>query len=412
MDQNQTKKENIKIYDCIIIGGGISGISFAHYLAQDGKKILVTEKSGSVGGQIQTSYIEGEHSHWGELGAHTCYNSYTNLLSIVKQIKSENLIQPLDKFNYVVHTKGKIKSIMSEVSILSCAIRFPKIFFANKTNKTAREYFSPIVGRYNYDHLFTNAFKAVISQNADDYPAEIFLKRRNEKDKSLPRRFTFSRGLSSLIEAIVQKDRLVIQTNCEVIKIEKDGNNNFALTCRNGETLYTSNIAIATDPQTCAHLLTNCEHSVASLLSDISLFESETLDVVLLKNKVSIKSIAGIIPLHDTFLSAVSRDLIKDENLRSFAFHFEKGKLNDEEKLTTVCKTLNISPNDIIDIKTASHTLPSLRVRHLHMNKKVDEVRSDKNIYLLGNYYYGLSLEDCVIRSKEEYNRFAKNNIK
>ncbi len=40
------------IYDCIIIGAGISGISFAHYLTSIDQNILILEKDGRAGGRF------------------------------------------------------------------------------------------------------------------------------------------------------------------------------------------------------------------------------------------------------------------------------------------------------------------------------------------------------------------------
>lgn len=172
-----------KVYDCIVVGGGISGVTFAHYLKKEGKAVLVLEKNKNTGGQLQTGHLSTQPDFWYELGSHTCYNSYTSLLSIVKEIRRTDIIVPLGKFSYVLHASGKIKSIMSEVSKLSCLLHFPKYFFSDKAGKTTREYFRPIVGASNYDRLFTNAFKAVICQPADDYPAEIFLKKRDKREK-------------------------------------------------------------------------------------------------------------------------------------------------------------------------------------------------------------------------------------
>ena len=72
------------MYNCIVIGGGISGISFAHYMHRAGKKVLIIEKDDNTGGQVQSLFSEKYPDYWREFGAHTCYNSYTRLLSILR----------------------------------------------------------------------------------------------------------------------------------------------------------------------------------------------------------------------------------------------------------------------------------------------------------------------------------------
>jgi protoporphyrinogen oxidase len=396
------------VYDCVVVGGGISGITFAHYLKRESKNVLVLEKNENPGGQLQTGHLSSQPGFWYELGSHTCYNSYTSLLSIVKEIGKTDRIEPLAKHRFVLYASGKIKSIASEVSKLSCLLHFPGYFFSDKTGKTTREYFRPIVGPSNYDRLFTNAFKAVICQPADDYPAEIFLKNRKDREKGIPRRFTFKGGLSSFIHSVIEEDKLEVKSLSEVVSIEKE-RDVFSIETKGGQIYQAQNIAMAANPKITSDLLQNMEPELAKLLFSIPIFESESVNITIAKDKTVLKQIAGIIPLSGEFLSAVSRDLVEDDGHRSFTFHFEKGKKTAPEKLELICKVLGIFASDITEIKSMEHSLPAMRIRHLHMDEKVQAVKKDKNIYMLGNYYYGLSLEDCVNRSKAEYGRFLSN---
>jgi protoporphyrinogen oxidase len=393
------------VYDCIVAGGGISGITFAHYLKRVGKNVLVLEKNENPGGQLQTGHLSSQPGFWYELGSHTCYNSYTGLLSIVKEIGKTDLIEPLAKYSFVLHASGKIKSISSGVSKLSCLLHFPRYFFSDKKGKTTREYFRPIVGPSNYDRLFTNAFKAVICQPADDYPAEIFLKKRKNREKEVSRRFTFKGGLSSFINAVIEEDKLDVRSLSEVAGIKKEGDI-FQVETKEGQIFRAQNVAMAVNPGITSSLLKDIEPELAELLSSIPVFESESVNVTIAKDNIALKRIAGIISLSDEFLSAISRDLVKDDRYRSFTFHFEKGKKTKAEKSKLICSILGIYDSDIIETCTMEHSLPAMRIRHLHMDEKVQATKKDKNIYLLGNYYYGLSLEDCVNRSKDEFERF------
>ena len=392
-------------YDCIIIGGGISGISFAHYMQVKGKKVLIIEKDLNTGGQVQTIFSKQYPGYWREFGAHTCYNSYTHLLSIIKDIDETALISPLGKGSYVTYTKGKIKKMFAEMSIPALIINGPKIFFISKKGKTVKGYFSKIVGVNNYKRLFTHLFRAVISQNADEYPAELFLKRRKDRYKEFPRKYTLKRGLSDFLNSVIKKDKLEIKTSSEVVEIQKD-TEGYRIVTSDGEIFQTANVAIATDPQTASRLIKKIEQPLSKLLASIPLFQTESVNVILNKEKLSIEKVAGIISLSDDFHSAVSRDLVEDKELRSFTFHFEKGEKNEEEKVTTICKVLNISRNDILEWETVNHILPSLKMAHLNLSKHVEDLRNSDDIYILGNYFYGLSLEDCIHRSFDESQRF------
>ena len=199
-------------YDCIIIGGGISGISFAHCLHGIGKKVLVIEKKDRAGGQIQTGILK-DSGFWYELGSHTCYNKYTSLLSMVKDLDCQNAIQSLEKYSYLIYTGGKLKKIISALSLPSMLFHCLTAFSVSKKGKTVREYFTRLAGRRNYDRLFSRAFSAVISQNADDYPAELFLKARKVRLKEFPRKFTFRHGLSTFVNTIIERGEILVETD-------------------------------------------------------------------------------------------------------------------------------------------------------------------------------------------------------
>ncbi|WP_029904989.1 NAD(P)-binding protein [Prevotella sp. 10(H)] len=394
-----------KIYDCVIIGGGMSGISFAYYMRSIGKKVLVIEKDRNTGGQVQSIFSRQFPAYWREFGAHTCYNSYTRLLSIVKDIDRTDIIQPLGKGSYVSYSGEKIKKMMADVSFFSLMLNGPKLFFVSKKGKTVKEYFSKIVGKKNYEKVFTYLFRAVISQNADEYPAELFLKRRKDRYKEFPRKYSFKKGLSQFINSMIEKSNIEVVKESEVIDI-KNVNGLFETVTLEGQNYYSHNVAIATDPQTASRLLIDIEEPLSDLLASVPLFHTESLNVIVPKDKLITQAVAGIIPISDEFHSAVSRDLVEDEKLRSFTFHFEKGEKNEEEKFAIICKVLNISRSDILEHKMIRHILPSLHMEHLDMAGQVEKARKSDNLYILGNYFHGLSLEDCVHRAGDEFKRF------
>jgi len=396
------------IYDCIIIGGGISGISFAHYLNTINQNILILEKENRVGGQIYSSVSQHNNDYWRELGSHTCYNSYTHLLSILKEINSEDLARPLDKHSYVLYD-NKIRRIFSRLSPLPLLFTFPKMVFIKKTNKTVREYFSPIFGKKNYNTLFTNAFRAVICQPADNYPAEMFLKRRKGRYEEFPRKFTFRKGLTSFIDAVVEKDKLNVKNGSDIISITRK-DDLYEIETANGKIFSARNIAFGCNPKESARLMKNIEPALSDLLASIPIFNSESLNVIVKKENLNMPEVAGIISLSDKFMSAVSRDLIKDNNYRSFTFHFEKGKETEQEKINIICKVLNIIPEDILEQIAIQHILPSPRIQHLHMDLQIEEIKQNDSVYILGNYFYGLSLEDCVHRSNDEFKQYKLKN--
>jgi protoporphyrinogen oxidase len=75
-----------------------------------------------------------------------------------------------------------------------------------------------------------------------------------------------------------------------------------------------------------------------------------------------------------------------------------------------ICNTLGIARGDVRAWAEMRHLLPVMRLEHLDMAVRVDALRSDSHVFMTGNYYYGLSLEDCVIRAEVEAERYEAVN--
>lgn len=400
--QNQT-------YDCIIIGGGISGISFAHKLSRLGKTILILEKELQPGGQIQTHTTAAYPDFWVEMGAHTCYNSYTHLLSLIIESGLQDRIIPLYKCPYVLSTEKGIKGMFSQISCLPLMIRGLKIFFSSKSGKSVKEYFRPILGKKNYDKLFSKMFRAVICQQADDYPAQFFLKKRKDRFNEMPRKFSFNGGISSMINGIIALDKLPVLTSTEVTGISFN-DNTYQIRTSGGQLYEARNIVLATNPQVAAQILKNIAPDISSLFKTIPLSYSDTLNVIIEKEKLDLKSVAGIISTTDEFMSAVSRDVSGHPSLRSFSFHFQKDQKKQEEQLAIACRVLNIRKKDLLSHTFTNHVLPSPHKEHASFANQIEAIRKNDHMFFLGNYYYGLSLEDCVHRSNDEFKRYRQLN--
>jgi protoporphyrinogen oxidase len=66
---------------------------------------------------------------------------------------------------------------------------------------------------------------------------------------------------------------------------------------------------------------------------------------------------------------------------------------------------------DSLDAETveAKHKLPLIKIGHTERMAKIKQLAEETGIYITGNYFNGLSLEDCVERSKQEFERYAKS---
>jgi oxygen-dependent protoporphyrinogen oxidase len=198
-------KELMEKYDVVVVGAGISGMSFAHYAAKANLKTLVLEKADKPGGSFDTYKSQkAAGDFWIELGAHTCYNSYRNLIEVMEECGIVGEISPRAKVPFRALVGDQIKSFPSQINFLELLISVPKLFTKKKEGETVESYYGSIVGKKNFKKIFSALFSAVPSQNADEFPADALFKKR-ERRKDILKHYTMKNGLASITNAVAQE---------------------------------------------------------------------------------------------------------------------------------------------------------------------------------------------------------------
>jgi UDP-galactopyranose mutase len=113
-----------------------------------------------------------------------------------------------------------------------------------------------------------------------------------------------------------------------------------------------------------------------------------------------------LVPREDVFHSVVTRDPVPDPAWRGFAFHFKPGLARDA-KLLRAAKLLGLGPADLEDVAERRATLPSPVLGHAELVREIDRLSEGRRLCVGGNWFAGLSLEDCVERSRQEWRRVA-----
>ncbi|MFO1433699.1 MAG: FAD-dependent oxidoreductase [Candidatus Competibacteraceae bacterium] len=389
-------------YDLIIVGAGISGLSMAHYAARTGQRVLLLEQADRIGGSL--------HSHrpcgidfWLELGAHSGFNSYGHLLGL---LEAQGCLQQLcsrARVPFQILANGGLQSIFSRLHWPELLLSLPRLLTTRKAEKSVAEYYRTVLGHRNYTDLFGPAFNAVICQPADDFPADILFSRKPRR-KDVMRSFTLPGGMQRIAILLAQRDDIEIRTGQSVQNLHYD-NAVFTLTTTDGAGYRAGTVCLATPVAVATALLGETFPTLSRRLQTVATVTIESLGVVVRRQALSLPPLAGIIAKDDSFFSVVSRDTVPDPSYRGFTFHFKPGRLDQAGKLHRICEVLGIAANRLEDVAGKTNRLPALRVGHRHLIQEIDSRLAGIPLALTGNYFTGVSLEDCVMRSSKEFRR-------
>ncbi|BDC98355.1 protoporphyrinogen/coproporphyrinogen oxidase [Persicobacter psychrovividus] len=387
------------MYDAIIIGAGISGVSLAFHLAEAQKKVLVLEQSDHVGGCLRSATSSEDDSFWLEMGAHTSYNSYQAFIELIEKSQGLTALNARKKVPYKVLHKNKLAGVTKPMSWLNAITAVPNIFFAKKEEKTVAEYYGKILGKKNYQNYFSHVFSAVPCQPVDEFPADMLFKKR-EKRKDILRSFTMKSGLQSVPRSLAHHPNIKLITNATVDSISYTGSVVTA-TLNSGQVFEAQQLAFATPPDEAQRLMTPHHQALTIALAKIPVAKSEAMGVMVKKKDLSIPEVAGIFAPNGSYYSVVSRDVVEDDRYRGFTFHFKPQHLSDAVKIDTICDVLKIRKDHIVHQFKKENILPSLRLGHKDIVRTIEQESKALPIFFTGNYFDGLSIEDCALRSKE-----------
>jgi protoporphyrinogen/coproporphyrinogen III oxidase len=386
-------------YDMIVLGAGISGLSMAHHCQHAGLNTLVLEKSARVGGTFHSEPLEYS-DFWLELGTHTAYNSYGNILNMLQHCQMLDQLRPREKVSFKLWQQGKIRAIPFQLNYLELLFHVPRLLWRSPKNSTICEYYSSIAGTKNYQNLLSHAFSAVLCQNVDTIPAEMLF-RKKPRRKDIMRSFTLPNGLQSITDAIAQT--LQIQTQQQVERIIFEPEQVIVITADNE---YRSRfLTLATPVTETTRLLETSFPALSQLLATMGQATVETMGVVVRQKNCSLPVMKGLIGVNDVFFSMVSRDIVKHPDYRGFTFHFKSQLLDEAQKITKICEILHVQPQQLEYRVEKQNILPTPTQQHLQLLTQITQLLPTKPLALTGNYFLGVSAEDCAIRSRAEFER-------
>jgi UDP-galactopyranose mutase len=358
--------------------------------------------------------VRRDGGFWYELGAHTTYNSYGGFLDIAE---ATGAIPRLRERGPARATFGLLRGgeyewltppkILMKLSWLEAALHFPFNFLRSKEGETVYSYYSKLLGRRNYDRLFSPFFAAVPSQKADGFPVDgpgsLFKKRPRRKE--YVRSFGFDGGLQVVCDGAAAAPGVTVETGVEVERVSRSGDG-FMVTARDGRTFEAPVAAVAATSDEAARMLRDGFHELAAAIALVKTVTVESVGVVLPRERCWMPECAFVVPVDDVFHSAVTRDPFPDPARRAFAFHFKPG-IAREAKLARIAEVLKVPVAELGAIDEQRLVLPSPALGHGGVVAEIDRCLAGGKLAVTGNFFAGLAIEDCVVRSNEEWRRVA-----
>lgn len=392
-------------YDVCVIGAGISGASFAYRCARSGASVAVVEKDARPGGCIKSHrYNDGLVA---ELGTRTLTNSYRTVIELLEDAGADDLIEPLETSKFKLAVGEKHKSIFSQLSFFAVAMALPNMLGADKTGKSLKGYYGNIFGRRNYDRLFRHAFAAVLSQPADNYPAELLFRKR-ERDKTRPKQFTLKGGNLSLVETLLGQANIQLLPSTEITSITR-AKSGFSIDAENSAEIMAGSLAIATPSDAATLLTADIAPELSELLGELRSGRIHTVHVALPHGRATPNVSSNLIGVEKSYFSVIHTP---GETRDVYCFHFDgAAKPSDVDLPGIMAEALMCSPDEIEIVSVKQSVLPRLSVDKLDTVAAIENYLETSDIYLPCNYLQGLSVEDCCLQSKKEYERWTEQHL-
>lgn len=397
-------------HDVVVVGGGISGLSFAFEAGRAGRTVLVLEKDARPGGCLATR--RAGSGYWFELGAHTCYNSYASFTALLEacglrsevQARAKTHLRFLDGDRLV--PGSNLGVLLRLFSWPEAAVSLPRMLGASKDGKTVAEFYGRIVGSGNYARVLGPMLSAVPSQSADAFPAGMLFKSRDTRRKDFPRSFTLRGGLQSAAEALANAPNVEVATGRAATGLAAAASG-WVVTTEDGERHEAGLVALATPPGAASALLSKAAAELSETTARLKEAIVESLGFAVRAEKVRhIPVSMFLVPKADVFHSIVTRDSVPDADWRAFSFHFRPGLARDE-RLARAAQVLGLTLGDLEEASERRTVLPSPVLGHETVVAEVDRLSAGKPLAILGNWFAGLSIEDCVDRSRQEWARLG-----
>ncbi len=441
----------------VIIGGGISGLSLAYVLLESEPlaEIVVFESEKRPGGKIWTEKVNGFLCEGG-------VNGFLDNRPKTLELASKLLINPLRSSDAArkryVFSDGKLNLLPeSPVSFLTSGLlslcgrlRVMYEFFAprgSSDDETLADFARRRLGKEAYEKLIDPMASGIYAGNPESLSLKscfpkIFkleekygslikglIKLRREAKKSGNQKVgagpggtltSFHSGMGMIIDSLKGYLKERLRVGNKVISVERKGKG-YAVHLSDGMVVETELLVIASPAYSASEILKNLDRSLSSVLSEIQYPSVSVVCFGYRKKRIAHKvdgfgflipykerrKILGTLWDSSIFPGRAPEGYVLLRSMLGGARAAELAMQDDSRLIDIVAEELGhimdikVQP-DFVKIYRHEKAIPQYNIGHERKLKTVDEMLLKyKNLYLTGNAYRGIGINDCIENSYE-----------
>jgi oxygen-dependent protoporphyrinogen oxidase len=191
--------------DLLIVGAGVAGLSMACYAAAAGVRVRVLEQEKQPGGCLHSHRFTGDlDGFWLELGAHSCFNSYSDLLALLEFSDVLKQLRRREKVGFRLFAAEAVHTIPSKLSIVELlGAPFRLLGTAKRATQLATTMAISLVAGIIRRCSGQPSTRLFASRRLITRPITCF--GRDPRRKEFPRGFTFSAGLQTIADVLAKQ---------------------------------------------------------------------------------------------------------------------------------------------------------------------------------------------------------------
>ena len=432
-------KEHIKN---LIVGAGISGLATGHFLKKQDKEFYIFESNNEVGGVINTQKVK---KFICENGPNTILLNNHAIVELINDLNlTDEIILPTKyvKNKFFLHDGEIVKFPNSITSFLSTKLISIKskfklllrlFYFKKEKYNTVYKYISKNFGEDFHDNIFEPFLNGIYAGNTMKMSFKYTLpklweihskyngflnyiiNRKKKKKNNNP--IYFKDGFLTLISKLKNTLKDEIHVNFKIKKVIKIKEKKYLIEFSNGKKITCNKIIFTISPKKIIDIMDLKIESfddkiynpidVIHLAFDKKDYNKKIKGFGLLSKKSEKTSFLGILFNSDIFPN-VAPDNIKLITVLVGGEH--QSHLCDIEK-KQIMTVIENEIKELLEIKKIvfkkhyrwKKAIPRYNIQNIKFlsSKFNDHLSSYKNIYINGNYLNGVSVSDCILKSKK-----------